>query len=377
MGHVRTVRTSRGNAVLGPHRHRRSAARARAAVAAERYLPRWAHGPLRALPRAPLRRRTARLRGGHRPPVRRDQRGRRAALAALHPHQVVHLDLPDRRRRRRPVRRGLSDAARSGGTTACWSRTTSRRFYVYRMGYNDDTGRLRQTTGVIGALELAEPGEGGVLPHEQTTPKAKSDRLDLLRASKANLSAVWGLSPATGLTDLCDTTGAAAGRLDRRRRRPPPPVGHHPGRRARHDRPAPSPPRRSSSPTATTATRPRSPTATSAARRGDGAGRRDLAMTYVVELVEEQLMVLPIHRLVDGLPDGFDLLAALERELRRLRRRPASAPSCWTAWTTPARCAWSPSRRGSCSAPAPRPWRACATSTPAASTGSRRSTAST
>jgi hypothetical protein len=32
----------------------------------------------------------------------------------------------------------------------------------------------------------------------------------------------------------------------------------------------------------------------------------------VVELVEEQLMVQPIHRLLNGLPDGFDLAAALE-----------------------------------------------------------------
>jgi hypothetical protein len=32
----------------------------------------------------------------------------------------------------------------------------------------------------------------------------------------------------------------------------------------------------------------------------------------VVELVEEQLTVQPIHRLIDGLPDDFDLLAAFE-----------------------------------------------------------------
>jgi uncharacterized protein (DUF1015 family) len=35
-------------------------------------------------------------------------------------------------------------------------------------------------------------------------------------------------------------------------------------------------------------------------------------MTYVVELVEEQLLVQPIHRLIRGLPEGFDLLGALE-----------------------------------------------------------------
>jgi hypothetical protein len=34
-------------------------------------------------------------------------------------------------------------------------------------------------------------------------------------------------------------------------------------------------------------------------------------MTYVVELVEEQLTVQPIHRLLSGLPDGFDVVGAL------------------------------------------------------------------
>ena len=35
---------------------------------------------------------------------------------------------------------------------------------------------------MLGALVLSRPGEGGILPHEHTTPKAKTDRLDLLRA---------------------------------------------------------------------------------------------------------------------------------------------------------------------------------------------------
>ena len=62
----------------------------------------------------------------------------------------------------------------------------------------DDDGRARRTTGVIGALALSPPGADGILPHEFTTPKAKSDRLDLLRATSANLSPVWGLSPGPG-----------------------------------------------------------------------------------------------------------------------------------------------------------------------------------
>ena len=37
-----------------------------------------------------------------------------------------------------------------------------------------------------------------MLPHERTMPKAKSDRLALIRATRANLDPIWGLTPATG-----------------------------------------------------------------------------------------------------------------------------------------------------------------------------------
>ena len=57
---------------------------------------------------------------------------------------------------------------------------------------------------MFGALALARPGDGAILPHEFTTPKAKSDRLKLTRATQANLSAVWGLSASTGLTALLE-----------------------------------------------------------------------------------------------------------------------------------------------------------------------------
>ena len=88
------------------------------------------------------------------------------------------------------------------------------------MTATDDAGVERHTTGVIGALELSPPGTD-ILPHEHTTPKAKSDRLDLLRSCRANLSAIWGLSLAKGLTDLLPVDARAAGRRGRRRRRAP------------------------------------------------------------------------------------------------------------------------------------------------------------
>ena len=50
-----------------------------------------------------------------------------------------------------------------------------------------------------------------MLPHERTTPKAKTDRLDLTRATRCNLSPVWGLSLTPGLTDLLREPGEPVG----------------------------------------------------------------------------------------------------------------------------------------------------------------------
>jgi uncharacterized protein (DUF1015 family) len=75
-------------------------------------------------------------------------------------------------------------------------------FTIYRMRFTDATGAARDIAGVLGGLEVVDEGAGGVLPHERVTPKASTDRLDLTRATQANLSPVWGLSLAAGLTEL-------------------------------------------------------------------------------------------------------------------------------------------------------------------------------
>ena len=66
---------------------------------------------------------------------------------------------------------------------------------------------------MLGGLEITDEGAGGVLPHERTTPKASTDRLDLTRATRANLSPVWGLSLASGLTGLLAEPGEPLGAI--------------------------------------------------------------------------------------------------------------------------------------------------------------------
>lgn len=47
--------------------------------------------------------------------------------------------------------------------------------------------------GVMAALRLETPGKGAVRPHEKTLPKAKEERLKLLREVKTHVSSIFGL----------------------------------------------------------------------------------------------------------------------------------------------------------------------------------------
>jgi uncharacterized protein (DUF1015 family) len=183
--------------------------------------------------------------------------------------------------------------------------------YPYRM---TDTGG-RTSTGVIGALGLAEPGaESDILPHEQTLPKPKSDRLDLLRATRANLSPIWGLSMAPGVTATFDPTDDE------------PVADAYDDDGVRHQLWVLSDPDAVHAVAAAVASAPvvladghhryetaRSFQAECREATGGKPGPYDLVMALVVELAEEQLHVGAIHRTVSGLPKDFDLVGTLSQ----------------------------------------------------------------
>ncbi|MEO8266125.1 MAG: DUF1015 domain-containing protein [Ilumatobacteraceae bacterium] len=133
------------------------------------------------------------------------------ALLAKDPHNIVAVDVP--LDRDGPGRYELAARRMESWITAgVLRRDASPSLTLYRMEFTDETGRDRHTVGVIGALEVVDEGADGVLPHERTTPKAKTDRLDLTRATRCNLSPVWGLSLTAGLTDLLLEPGELVGR---------------------------------------------------------------------------------------------------------------------------------------------------------------------
>jgi uncharacterized protein (DUF1015 family) len=238
----------------------------------------------------------------------------REAFAASSPANAVHVDCPvgdlgSGRQGDSTTSTGdpYADAARTfddwraAGTLVTDDAPT---FTIYRMSFTDEAGDARATTGVLGALTLERPGEGSILPHERTTPKAKSDRLDLLRATKANLSAIWGLSLAEGLSAALAPAGDPLVDFT-----DPDGVRHQAWR---VDDPA-------------TLTAISEAVGSAPVVIADGHHRYETCLAYrdeappeatgagatlcfVVELVEDQLTVQPIHRLLSGLPDGHDLV---------------------------------------------------------------------
>ena len=110
----------------------------------------------------------------------------RQRYADRHDRNIVRVDVP--LESEGPGRYQEAAAAlahwRSEGTIVDDPRPS---FTLYRMAFTDEAGRRRETVGVIGALEVVATGVDGdgegVLPHERTTPKASTDRLDLTRAT--------------------------------------------------------------------------------------------------------------------------------------------------------------------------------------------------
>lgn len=220
----------------------------------------------------------------------------RSTLAARSPENAIHLELPEP-----DAERDLDRYENAAHLFHSWSASGAlvqdARPALY--GYRMTTREGIATTGVIGALGIGDD----VLAHEETMPKPKSDRLDLLRATKANLSPIWGLSLAHGLTDLLGIEGKpTAAALDD--------DGVHHELWVIDDADTIAALERSvaSAPVVLADGHHRYETARAyQAEAGSSRGDRDAVMAFVVELAEGQLHVRAIHRLLSNLPRGVDL----------------------------------------------------------------------
>lgn len=114
----------------------------------------------------------------------------RERLYARSPHNFVRIEYPSE---------GPDDKyARAATDLSDWTRRQVLRrdgqgsFYLHVHEF-EVAGQRLVRRGIFGALRLYPQGEGVVLPHELTFPKAKADRLELLRATRANTSPVFGM----------------------------------------------------------------------------------------------------------------------------------------------------------------------------------------
>jgi uncharacterized protein (DUF1015 family) len=234
----------------------------------------------------------------------------RMRLATRSSFNSVHLELPDADLRagldRYQVAAHLLTAWRTDGVLVLEDHPA---YYLYQMTTRDGAATL----GVIGALGLpGEDEDGEILPHEETLPKPRSDRLDLLTATEANLSPIWGLSLTKGLSAVLQPSGEAD-------------IDVHDDDGIRHQLWV-VPESGAASITEAVGAEPvviadghhRYETARAyqrqiRAKRGDAPGGHDWVMALVVELSEEQLSVGPIHRVINGLAPGTDLIGGFGR----------------------------------------------------------------
>lgn len=121
----------------------------------------------------------------------------RDGYSVRNPYNVVHLTLPEHKP---DDRSKFVKYARSAALLSEWRREGildaegTPAFYRYSQSFQiPHTPEALTRTAVI-ALIKTEPYEKGVvLPHEQTFPKHKEDRLRILEATRAHLECIFGL----------------------------------------------------------------------------------------------------------------------------------------------------------------------------------------
>ncbi len=65
-------------------------------------------------------------------------------------------------------------------------------FYIYRQSFESE-GKRYTRTGIIGLLRLESYEEGNIIPHEETIPGVKEDRLTLLRDTQTHAESIFGI----------------------------------------------------------------------------------------------------------------------------------------------------------------------------------------
>ncbi len=207
-------------------------------------------------------------------------------------------------------------------------------FYGYQLEYKID-GKRKRLSGIIGLVRIEEFGKGNIHPHEATHSKPKTDRLMLMRLCKGNISPIFALyrsveketsrilhnlrkvSPFFSFTDeegvshtLWEISSPAEVETIRRELSDKPIFiadGHH-----RYE----------------TALEYKKEMSLLNPHQ-DGSEPYDYVMMFLANMAEEGLTILPTHRVVKDLPDGwperlrdyFDIRPVRSRDVRTLLKK--------------------------------------------------------
>lgn len=115
--------------------------------------------------------------------------GLRSELVSRSPHNVVEIDLPV----------GADPYRRAGELWQRWrsegilERDAEPALWALEQVFTAPGGGRHTRRGFFARVRVTDYGPGLIRPHERTHPAAKQDRLELMRATRANLSPIFAL----------------------------------------------------------------------------------------------------------------------------------------------------------------------------------------
>jgi uncharacterized protein (DUF1015 family) len=114
-------------------------------------------------------------------------------LQKLSQFNIVNIELPDQTNKNNKYR-NASELLHLWQDEGVLVRDDIPAFYFYEQVFNDHGIKMTRR-GFFAALKLENPHsqKGSIKPHEKTLSKPKADRLSLLKATKANISPIFGL----------------------------------------------------------------------------------------------------------------------------------------------------------------------------------------
>lgn len=124
----------------------------------------------------------------------------RAELLERSPYNAVAIDLPKPYGEAGPTETGDDPYRRAAETMDAWREAGALvtdpepAIWAMTQDYTGPDGRATTRHGILARVRVEDYDAGQVLPHERTLPGPKKDRLDLTRATRHNLSAIFSLS---------------------------------------------------------------------------------------------------------------------------------------------------------------------------------------